>query len=126
MITVGTFLNVIDRSGALKVQCIRFIDYRKSAVVGSKILVVVKQARPQRKKKKIPKKGELYKALLVKVAGSKNRLSGYCVKFPSSSVILLKKSDLSPASSRLAGGVSKDLRFSSAYSRILSMAFDVF
>ena len=126
MIVKGSVVKVIDKSGALQAQCIRFIDRARFSYAGMRVLIVVKKSRRPRKKKRSIGKGEMHYALIVKRRGSVKRSMGYSVHFPCSSVILLKKSDMTPISNRITNSVSKDLRFIPGFSRVLSMAYDIF
>jgi len=126
MIVVGSNIKVIDKSGALMAECIRFVDRSRFSYAGIRLLVVVKKSMRVRKKKRSVRKSEMHLALVVKQKGPVARSMGYSVYFPSTSIILLKKGDDTPMSNRLTGSVSKDLRFRGGFSRILSMAYDVF
>ncbi len=126
MIVVGSNIRVIDKSGALMAECIRFVDRTRFSYSGAKLLVVVKKSMRVRKKKRSVRKSEMHLALVVKQKGSVTRNMGYSVYFPSTAIILLKRGDDSPMSNRLTGSVSKDLRFRDGFARVLSMAYDVF
>ena len=65
---MGTYLNVIDNSGAKKVQCLKVLNgyKRRYAAVGDTILVSVKKLRSRRKASSRVKKGELFKAVVVR------------------------------------------------------------
>lgn len=67
MIQSGTFLNVIDNSGAKKVMCIKIINTgykQRYAGVGSTILISVKTTKSSKTQK--VKKGELHQALVIR------------------------------------------------------------
>lgn len=126
MVVVGSNIRVIDKSGALMAECIRFVDKTRFSYAGARLLVVVKKSMRVRKKKRSVRKSEMHLALVVKQKGSIIRNMGYSVYFPSTAIILLKRGDGSPMSNRLTGSVSKDLRFQDGFARVLSMAYDVF
>ena len=67
MIQNGTYLNVIDNSGAKKVYCIQVKGgYKKRyARIGDIITVSVKMLRTKRRATSKVKKGEVLKALIV-------------------------------------------------------------
>ena len=75
MIQDRTFLNLADNSGAKIVQCLRVYKTKK-VEVGSLILVTVKQIRPQSKLKK----GELLKAIVVRLTMPTSRKNGNYIK----------------------------------------------
>lgn len=126
MVVVGSKIKVIDKSGALVAECIRFVDKSRFSYAGIRLLVVIKKSMRVRKKKRSVRKSEMHIALVVKQKGSIARSMGYSCYFPSTAVILLKRGDNTPMSNRLTGSVSKDLRFHSEFSRVLSMAYDIF
>jgi len=126
MAVVGTVVNVIDKSGALKVKCIRILNGKYFWRVGSRAMVVVKNSRPARKRKRSVQAGEIHMALMVQCVGSQSRPTGYSISFPDTNVILVKKSDLTPLSNRIVGTISQSLRFVPGARRILSMAYDAF
>lgn len=126
MAVVGSIVDVVDKSGALKVKCIRVLTGKKFWSAGGRAMVVVKDARPVRRRKRSIREGELHMALMVQCAGSSSRRTGYSIRFFETSVILIRKSDLMPLSNRIVGSVDQNLRFVSNSRRILSMAYDAF
>lgn len=126
MAVVGSIVDVIDKSGALKVKCIRILNSKYFWGSGGRAMVVVKDARPARKRKRSVREGEIHMALMVQCISSCSRQTGYSIKFPDTAAILVKKSDLSPLSNRIAGSVSQSLRFVPGAGRILAMAYDAF
>jgi len=94
MIQKGSFLNVVDNTGARKVLCINIINsgYRQRyAIIGSTILISVKSIRFSKNIK--VKKGEIYKALVIK---TKNLNFNYALNYKSyfdNNVVLLNKNN---------------------------------
>jgi large subunit ribosomal protein L14 len=126
MIQKGSYLNVSDNSGAKKVSCIHIYESKKKvAKVGDIILVSIKALRSSKRLKLKIKKGEIYKALVLR---SKMYLLNNCiystqVSFFENSVILLdKKNKL--IGSRVIGPVPKFFKYTK-YSRICSLASGV-
>jgi large subunit ribosomal protein L14 len=93
MIQVGTVLNVIDNSGARKICCIKVMSgyKRRYAFSGDLIMVSVKSLRTKRKSTSKTKKGEVYKALVVRTKNELRGFSGENMKFLENSAILLNK-----------------------------------
>ena len=93
MIQAGTILNVADNSGAKKVCCIKvFFGFkRRYASIGDLIMVTVKSIRKKRKSTSKAKKGDLYKALIVRTRCGLKSLSVERVKFFDNAVVLLGK-----------------------------------
>ena len=93
MIQVGTSVNIIDNSGGKKAYCIRIIGGSKKryACLGDCILIAVQALRKRRRALSKVKKGELYRALIVRVKSKGlNSLSDKSY-FLENSVILLNK-----------------------------------
>src|SRR5690554_3385431 len=103
MIVVGSNIKVIDKSGALMAECIRFVDRSRFSYAGIRLLVVVKKSMRVRKKKRSVRKSEMHLALVVKQKGPVARSMGYSVYFPSTSIILLKKGDDTRSEERRVG-----------------------
>ena len=94
MIQVGTYLNVIDNSGAKKVACIKVYNgyKRRYAFVGDVVLVSVKSLRKKRRFSSKTKKGEVHKALVVRTKSElKNFINDSFIFFENSVVLLNKK-----------------------------------
>jgi large subunit ribosomal protein L14 len=68
MIQQETILKVIDNSGAKTVKCIKVLGgfKKKYAKLGDIIVVSIQQLRSKAKKTSKVKKGEVYKALILK------------------------------------------------------------
>lgn len=94
MIQKGTYLHVVDNSGAKLVQCIHLYGgYRKNyASIGDVILVSIKSLKRGRSGElgKI-KKGEVLKGLVVSTKTSFVTFSGFSKKFAINGIILLNE-----------------------------------
>ena len=111
MIQVGTFLNVIDNSGAKEVQCLKVYNgnKRRYAFIGDVILVSVKKLRSKRRASSKVKKGEMYTAI---VARTKTKLKYYNsdnISFLNNSAILLSKQN-KLIGTRIFGSLPKNFR----------------
>jgi len=94
-----------DNTGVQKVKCIKV--YKKDDIVpGSIILVSVKKVLPWRK----IKKGQLYKAVVVRLKKSYLRFLNFNIKYYINAVILLKKNELIPLGTRIHGSVYFEIR----------------
>jgi large subunit ribosomal protein L14 len=111
MIQSGSYLKVIDNSGAREVKCIGVLKRVKQryAFTGEIITVSVKKLRTRRKLFSKVKKGEVLKALLVR---TKNSISLKCRKlsFFENSVILLNNQK-KLIGTRIFGSLPKALRY---------------
>ena len=104
MIQSGTYLNVIDNSGAKDVCCIKVSKgyRRRYAFIGDVITVSVKSLRSKRKATSKVKKGDVIKALVVRTKTSKRDFSGKTLGFLENSVVLLTNQS-KPIGSRVFG-----------------------
>ena len=104
MIQNRSFLKLADNSGAKLVQCIKVYKTKKIEV-GSVILVAIKQIRTQSKLKK----GELYKAIVVRLNKLVSRKNGNYIKYSENAVILLNtKNEF--FGTRIVGPITNELR----------------
>lgn len=121
MIQMQTRLEVADNSGAKIVQCIKVLGgtHRTIATVGDIIVVSVKSAIPKGK----AKKGEVYRAIIVRIAKEIRRNDGSYIKFDNNAVVLLTKQG-EPLGTRVFGPVCRELRAKN-FTKILSLAPEV-
>jgi large subunit ribosomal protein L14 len=111
MIQNNTVLNIIDNSGAKVAECIKvYAGYkRRYAFVGDTILVTIKSLRTKRRGVSKIKKGELYKALIIRTKFKKMLTSGDSIKFKENSAILLTKQNKF-VGTRIFGSVPKSFK----------------
>lgn len=122
MIQKGTFLKVIDNSGAKQVCCIHIIKgYRKRyAFSGDLIVVSVKSLRSKRRLFSRIKKGEIVKALIIRTKRNLISYSSDSLEFFENSVILLNAQN-KLIGTRIFGAIPKSFR-NTKYLRIMSLA----
>lgn len=113
MIQQQTILRVADNSGAKKVKCIKVLGgfKRKYAHIGDTIIVSIKELRNKNKASSKVKKGEIYKAVIVRTKSKTVRNNGSTLKFKDNSVALINKKG-NPVGTRIKGVVSKKLKHS--------------
>ena len=121
MIQVGTVLNVSDNSGARKVYCIRVLNgsRKKYARLGNLILVVVKSLRKKRKSLSKVKKGDIFRALVVRTRMKSISKFSDSFSFLEKSVVLLTGQNKF-VGTRVLGSLPKNFRITS-YMRLLSL-----
>src|ERR1700687_944436 len=102
-----TRLKVPDNSGAKEILCIRVAGghYRKSASVGDTITATVKSAQPGGQ----VKKGEVVKAVVVRVTKEYKRPDGSLIRFDDNAAVLLATAN-NPRGTRIFGPVARELR----------------
>ena len=121
MIQEETNLAVADNSGAKKIRCIRVLGGhgKKYARIGDVIVASVKSAIPNGG----VKKGEVVKAVIVRIAKEHRRSDGSYIRFDdNAAVILNQKGD--PKGTRIFGPVARELR-EKQYMKIISLAPEV-
>ncbi len=113
MIQKGTYINVADNSGAKTASCIRVYTAKKlKATLGDTVLVSIKSLRSSKKSTIKVKKGELYKALIIRVRNFSrlNIINPISLKFFENSIVLLNKNN-KLIGTRIFGIVPKFLRY---------------
>lgn len=121
MIQVETQMDVADNSGARRVACIKVLggSKRKTAGVGDVVVVSVKDAIPRGK----VKKGEVYRAVIVRTAFPVRRQDGSAIRFDKNAAVLINKQG-EPIGSRIFGPVTRELRYKK-FMKIVSLAPEV-
>lgn len=121
MIQMQTHLDVADNSGARRVQCIKVLggSKRKYAGLGDIIVVAIKEAIPNGK----VKKGEVAKAVVVRVSKEVRRADGSYIRFDTNSAVLIDNKN-EPIGTRIFGPVARELRGKN-YMKIVALAPEV-
>ena len=121
MIQMQSNLEVADNSGARRVMCIKVLggSHRKYASVGDIIVVSVKDAIPRGR----VKKGEVMKAVVVRVRKDIRRADGSVIRFDSNAAVLINP-QMEPVGTRIFGPVPRELRAKN-HMKIISLAPEV-
>lgn len=121
MIQMQTMLDVADNSGARQVMCIKVLggSKRRYANVGDVIRVSVKEAIPRGR----VKKGEVYRAVVVRTVHGVRRADGSKIRFDNNAVVLLNNQG-APIGTRIFGPVTRELR-TEQFMRLVSLAPEV-
>jgi len=121
LIQQETRLKVADNSGAKELLCIRVMGghYRKYASVGDVITAAVKSAQPGGQ----VKKGEVVKAVVVRVAKEYRRADGSNIRFDDNAAVLINQQN-NPRGTRIFGPVARELRERN-FMKIVSLAPEV-
>jgi len=121
MIQTTSVLDVADNSGAKKVACIKVLggSRRRYASIGDVIIVSVKEALVNAK----AKKGDIARAVIVRVKREFVRPDGSYIKFDTNSAVLITKEG-EPVGTRIFGPVARELR-AKKFMKIISLAPEV-
>jgi large subunit ribosomal protein L14 len=111
MIQQQSILKVCDNSGAKTVKCIKVLGgfNRKIAKLGDIIVVSIQKLRNKSKITSKVKKGEVYKALIIRSKNKCKIKDGMNIKFQDNSVCLITKQG-KPVSTRILGPIPKVLK----------------
>lgn len=122
MIQSGTYLNVVDNTGAKIVCCIKVIGgYRKRyAFVGDVVCVSIKSLRAKRELNLKVKKGEVLKAVVIRTKTAFISYSQESVSFFSNAVVLVNSQN-KLLGSRIFGLVPKKFRYTK-FLKIISLS----
>ena len=121
MIQQETRVRVADNTGARELLCIRVMGghYRRYASVGDVITAAVKSAQPNGQ----VKKGEVVKAVVVRVAKEYRRPDGSNIRFDDNAAVIINNQN-NPRGTRIFGPVARELRERN-FMKIVSLAPEV-
>ena len=121
MIQQETKLKVADNSGAKVVQCFKVLggSKRRYASIGDVVVVSVKTSIPGG----MVKKGDVSRAVVVRVAKELRRKDGSYIRFDDNAIVIIDNQK-EPAGTRVFGPVARELR-EKKYMKILSLAPEV-
>ena len=121
MIQPQTRLKVADNTGAKEIMCIRVLGGSRVRFggVGDVIVASVKDAAPGGS----AKKGEVVRAVIVRVAKEYGRADGSHIRFDDNAAVLIRP-DGNPRGTRIFGPVARELR-DRQFMKIVSLAPEV-
>ncbi|MFH1621714.1 MAG: 50S ribosomal protein L14 [Candidatus Omnitrophota bacterium] len=121
MIYMRTMLEVADNTGAKKARCIGVIGCKGKlhATIGDIVTVHVRDTNPNAS----IKKGEVAKAVIVRMKSPLRRSDGSYVKFGSNAIVFIDN-QLNPRGTRVFGPVARELRDKN-FMKIISLAPEV-
>ena len=121
MIRIATRLQVADNSRAKEIECINVPGGtgKRYATVGEIIVASVKQAVPAAQ----VKKGDVVRAVIVRVAKPYRRPDGSYIRFDENAGVILSDAS-NPRGTRIFGPVARELRERN-FTRIVSLAPEV-
>ena len=121
MIQPQTRLKVADNSGAKEIMCIRVLggSFRRTGSIGDIIVASVKTATPGG----TVKKGDVVKAVVVRMRKNKRRPDGSYIKFDDNAAVIINDQKM-PRGTRIFGHVARELR-EKDFMKIVSLAPEV-
>ena len=121
MIQPQTRLKVADNSGPKEIMCIRVLggSFRRDGSIGDVIVASVKTATPGG----TVKKGEVVKAVIVRMRKNKRRPDGSSIKFDDNAAVIINDQNM-PRGTRIFGPVARELR-EKDFMKIVSLAPEV-
>ena len=121
MIQPQTRLKVADNSGAKEIMCIRVLggSFRRDGSIGDVIVASVKSATPGG----AVKKGDVVKAVVVRMRKQKRRPDGSYIRFDENAAVIIDDNK-NPRGTRIFGPVARELR-EGGYMKIVSLAPEV-
>ena len=122
MIQQETRLKVADNTGAQELLCIRVLggSKRRYGYIGDSFVATVKSASPTSS----VKKGEVVRAVVVRVAKEYRRPDGSYIRFDDNAAVILDASGFNPRGTRIFGPVARELR-EKGFMKIVSLAPEV-
>lgn len=120
MIQTRSILKVADNSGAKKVQCIKVLGgtRRRYAQIGDIVVCSVKEAEPR----KLVKKKEVIRAVVVRQRKEFKRADGTAVRFDENAVVVIDGKE--PRGGRIFGPIPRELK-ERGFDKIVSLAPEV-
>ncbi len=121
MVQFMSRLAVADNTGAKEVGVIKVLggSKRRYASIGDIVVVSVKKCQPNSN----VKKGQIFKAVLVRTRKSIRRSSGGYLSFSENACVIIKDDNM-PRGTRIFGPVARELR-EKGFSKIVSLAPEV-
>ena len=122
MVQQETRLRVADNSGARELLVIRVHGghHRRYASVGDIVTATVKQAQTHGQ----VKKGDVVKAVVVRVAKEYRRRDGSNIRFDDNAAVIITPQNNNPRGTRIFGPVARELRERN-FMKIVSLAPEV-
>ncbi|MEK7151128.1 MAG: 50S ribosomal protein L14 [Patescibacteria group bacterium] len=119
MIQLRSIMKVADNSGAKKVGVIKVLggSKRRYGQLGDIVVISVKEAEPR----KVVKKKEVLKAVIVRQRNNFRRKDGSYVRFDENAVVILEGATKEPKGGRIFGPIPREIK-ERGYDTIASLA----
>jgi large subunit ribosomal protein L14 len=108
MIQLRTMVKVIDNTGAQLIQCFLSLggSRRRYTRIGDVFMAAVKEAEPRR----LVKKHEVVRAVLVRQKKSYKRADGTYIRFDDNAAVILEGKTMDPKGGRLSGPIPREIK----------------
>jgi len=122
MIQPQTKLKVADNTGAKIAQCFRVLGgtRKRYAQIGDVIVVAVKEAEPRR----IVKKHEVVRAVVIRQRKNLKRKDGSYIRFDDNACVILEGKTKEPKGGRIMGPVPREIR-EKGFDKIANLATEI-
>lgn len=122
MIQEEAKLIVADNSGGKLIEVIRVLGStnRRYAYIGDIVVASVKVAEPRA----TVKKGEVIRAVIVRVRKEHKRPDGTAIRFDDNAAVIVGKESKEPVGTRVFGPIARELR-TKGFQKIVSLAPEV-
>lgn len=119
MIQLRTMLNVADNTGAKVIQCFKVLGStrKRYAQIGDVIVAAVKEAEPRR----LVKKHEVIRAVIVRQKKNFRRSDGTYIRFDDNAAVILEGKSKEPKGGRISGPMAKEIK-EKGFEKIASLA----
>ncbi len=122
MIQEEAKLTVADNSGGKMIKVIRILGStnRRYAYIGDVVVAAVKVAEPRAS----VKKGDIVRAVIVRVRKEHKRPDGTAIRFDDNAAVIVNKESKEPIGTRVFGPIARELR-ARGFQKIVSLASEV-
>ncbi|MCE9642802.1 MAG: 50S ribosomal protein L14 [Candidatus Andersenbacteria bacterium] len=122
MIQEEAKLVVADNSGGKMIKVIRILGStnRRYAYIGDVVVAAVKVAEPRAS----VKKGDIVRAVIVRVRKEHKRPDGTAIRFDDNAAVIVNKESKEPIGTRVFGPIARELR-ARGFQKIVSLASEV-
>ena len=120
MIQFGTNLKIADNTGAKSIRVIKVLggSRRRYARIGDIVTASIKEAEPR----KLVKKKDIIRAVIVRQKKSSRRKDGSYIRFDENAAVILD--GLNPKGNRIFGPIPRELK-DKGFTKIVSLAKEV-
>ena len=122
MIQPRSILKVIDNTGAKVIQCIKVLGgtRRRYAQIGDVIVAAVKDAEPRR----LVKKHDVVRALVVRQKKNFRRKDGSYIRFDENAAVILEGKTKEPKGGRIMGPLPREIK-EKGFDKIANLAPEI-